>query len=619
MSKGNHPNQAETGKHADFAQIGFQQRGFRPGEVQKVRSKDTIGTLRRIWGYLKLQKRALIIVVGCTVLTTLLSLLGPYLLGKTIDEYIVPHQYDGFWRMGLMLMSVYALSALLTWFQQYMASSLSQNTVRRMRHDLFQHYQRLPVQYFDQRTHGELMSRATNDMMNVSNTLNQTVVQLISSVLILVGSLAMMLSLSLWMTLVTILTVPLVAYIAKSVTKYTRKFFTEQQQRLGEVNGFVQENISGLKVIKVFGREARSVEQFQEFNERLRSVGVKAQSLSGSMGPIMSAMRNLSFVVIAVCGGVFAYHDLITIGIIASFLNYSNQFSQPINQLANQYNLFQAAVAGAERVFEVMDQEPETMESAESVPDHPIRGEVVFDRVHFGYKPDVPVLKNVSLHASPGQMIALVGPTGAGKTTIINLLTRFYDIQSGQILIDGKNIREINKHALRRQIGLVLQDAYVFSGTIRDNIRYGRLDATDEEVEQAAKLANADAFIRKLPNGYDTYLGAEGGTLSQGQRQLLTIARAVLANPRILILDEATSNVDTRTELHIQEAMKALMKGRTSFVIAHRLSTIREADVILVIKDGEMIERGSHEELMEKRGFYADLYMNQFSQQLATN
>jgi len=500
-----------------------------------------------------------------------------------------------------------------------MASSLSQNTVRRMRHDLFQHYQRLPVQFFDQRTHGELMSRATNDMMNVSNTLNQTVVQLISSVLILVGSLAMMLSLSLWMTLVTVLTVPLVAYIAKSVTKYTRKFFTEQQQRLGEVNGFVQENISGLKVIKVFGRESRAVEQFQEFNERLRSVSVKAQSLSGSMGPIMNAMRNLSFVVIAVCGGVFAYHDLITIGIIASFLNYSNQFSQPINQLANQYNLFQAAVAGAERVFEVMDQEPETMESDESAPDHPIRGEVVFDRVHFGYKPDVPVLKNVSLRALPGQMIALVGPTGAGKTTIINLLTRFYDIQSGQILIDGKNIREINKHALRRQIGLVLQDAHVFSGTIRDNIRYGRLDATDEEVEQAAKLANADAFIRKLPDGYDTYLGAEGGNLSQGQRQLLTIARAVLANPKILILDEATSSVDTRTELHIQEAMKALMKGRTSFVIAHRLSTIREADVILVIKDGELIEQGSHEELMEKRGFYADLYLQQFSQQLATN
>jgi ATP-binding cassette subfamily B protein len=619
MSGGNHPNQAVTGKRADFAQIGFQQRGFRPGEVQKVRSKDTIGTMRRIWGYLKLQKRALIIVVGCTMLTTLLSLLGPYLLGKTIDDYIAPQQYDGFWRMGLILLSVYALGAVFTWAQQYMASSLSQNTVRRMRHDLFQHYQRLPVQFFDQRTHGELMSRATNDMMNVSNTLNQTVVQLISSVLILVGSLAMMLSLSLWMTLVTVLTVPLVAYIAKSVTKYTRKFFTEQQQRLGEVNGFVQENISGLKVIKVFGRESRAVEQFQEFNERLRSVSVKAQSLSGSMGPIMNAMRNLSFVVIAVCGGVFAYHDLITIGIIASFLNYSNQFSQPINQLANQYNLFQAAVAGAERVFEVMDQEPETMESDESAPDHPIRGEVVFDRVHFGYKPDVPVLKNVSLRALPGQMIALVGPTGAGKTTIINLLTRFYDIQSGQILIDGKNIREINKHALRRQIGLVLQDAHVFSGTIRDNIRYGRLDATDEEVEQAAKLANADAFIRKLPDGYDTYLGAEGGNLSQGQRQLLTIARAVLANPKILILDEATSSVDTRTELHIQEAMKALMKGRTSFVIAHRLSTIREADVILVIKDGELIEQGSHEELMEKRGFYADLYLQQFSQQLATN
>lgn len=616
MSKGSHPSPVEMGKSvADFAQMGFPQgRGFRPGEVQKVRSKDTAGTVRRIWGYVKRHQRSLLIVVVCTVLTTLLTLLGPYLIGKTIDDYIVPHQHDGFLRMGLLLLGVYVLSAFFTWIQQYMASSLAHNTVRDMRQDLFKQIQRLPVQFFVQRTHGELMSRATNDLMNVSNTLNQTLVQFISSVLILAGSVVMMLSLSFWMTLVTVLTVPLVAYVAKRITKYTRTFFSEQQKQLGQVNGFVQENVSGLKVIKAFVRESQAVEQFREMNERLRSIGVKAQSFSGSMGPIMNAMRNLTFVVIAVCGGIFAYHELITIGVIASFLSYSNQFSQPINQLANQYNLLQAAIAGAERIFEIIDQEPELMIAEDSTQEQPIKGEVVFERVSFGYKPELPVLKNISLHALPGQMIALVGPTGAGKTTIINLLTRFYEIQSGRILIDGKDIRQMDKQALRRQIGLVLQDAYVFSGTIRENIRYGRLDATDEEVEQAARLAYADAFIRKLPNGYDTYLNAEGSNLSQGQRQLLTIARALLANPAILILDEATSSVDTRTELHIQEAMKTLLKGRTSFVIAHRLSTIREADQILVIHNGEVIEQGAHEELLRQNGFYAELYRNQFVQ-----
>ncbi|RTE09977.1 ABC transporter ATP-binding protein [Paenibacillus whitsoniae] len=605
---------------ANKAQAHFEQMGFRPGQgphhgaVPKVRSKNTKETLLRIWGYLKQQRQALVIVIVCTALTSGLSLLGPYLIGKIIDNHIMPHRLNGLLRMGWLLFGVYVLGAMFTWIQQYVASSLSQHTVREMREDLFQQYQRLPIQFFDQQRHGELMSRATNDITNVSNTLNQTVVQIISSVLMLVGSLAMMLSLSLWMTLVTILTVPIIAFLTKKITKYTRQYFSTQQKQLGDVNGFVQENISGLKVVKVFGREAKSVEQFREMNEKLRTIGIKAQSLSGSMGPLMNAMRNLSFVVIAVFGGIFAYHEVITIGIIVSFLNYANQFSQPINQLANQYNLFQSAVAGAERVFEVLDLEPETLGEKESAAAPAIRGEVVFDRVNFGYTSDVAVLKNVSLQAKPGQTIALVGPTGAGKTTIINLLTRFYDIQSGRILIDGEEIQTMNKSALRRHIGLVLQDAYVFSGTIRDNIRYGRLNATDQEVEKAAWLANADSFIRKLPSGYDTYLSAEGGNLSQGQRQLLTIARAVLADPAILILDEATSSVDTRTELHIQEAMRTLMQGRTSFVIAHRLSTIREADEILVIQDGQITERGSHDELLKRNGFYAGLHRHQFVQ-----
>ncbi|MCR2807362.1 ABC transporter ATP-binding protein [Paenibacillus soyae] len=619
MSRSNpsQPTKASAGGAPQpFAQMGFQPRqGPHHGEAPKVRSKDTAGTLRRIWGFLKLQRRALWIVISSTVLTTALTLLAPYLIGVIIDDYVLPRQADGLVRMGLLLLAVYGLGAAFTWLQQYTAASLSQHTVRDMRQALFEHYQRLPVSFFDQRTHGELMSRTTNDISNVSNTLNQTVVQLISSVLILVGSVAMMLSLSGWMTLVTLLTVPVAAFLAKKIASYTRQYFSQQQKHLGEVNGFVQENISGLKVVKVFGRESANTGQFREMNERLRAVGVKAQSFSGSMGPIMNAMRNLSFVVIAVFGAIFAYQDMITVGIIASFLQYSNQFSQPINQLANQYNLFQSAVAGAERVFEVLDQKPEISEEEDGrMIDRPIAGDVVFERVIFGYKPEAPVLRELSLHASPGQMIALVGPTGAGKTTIINLLTRFYDIQSGSIRIDGQDIRELSKPYLRQQIGLVLQDAHVFSGTIRENIRYGRLNADDREVEEAAKLANAHGFIQKLPQGYDTPVSAEGGSLSQGQRQLLTIARAVLANPSILILDEATSSVDTRTELHIQEAMKLLMKGRTSFVIAHRLSTIKEADNILVIRDGRIAEQGTHEELLESGRFYAGLYRYQFAQ-----
>lgn len=617
----NPPNSSSTPKApANFDQMGFRQgHGPHHGAAPKVRSKDAKGTLRRIGGYLRLQRKALSIVVVCTVLTSCLTLLGPYLIGKMIDDYVVPHRYAGFVRMGMLLLGVYLAGAAFTWIQQFMAASLSHHTVRDLRQDLFDHYQRLPIPFFDRLTHGELMSRTTNDIANVSNTLNQTVVQLISSVLLLAGSVVMMLSLNGWMTLITMLTVPLIAYITKRITKYTRQYFSEQQKQLGNVNGFVQESISGLKVIKAFGRETKSLEQFREINERLRSVGVKAQSLSGSMGPLMNTMRNLSFVVIAVFGGIFAYHDLVTIGVIVSFLNYSNLFSQPINQLANQYNLFQSAIAGAERVFEVMDLEPETAEEESPVPhaNRQIQGEVVFDRVNFGYEPDVAVLKELSLHARPGQAIALVGPTGAGKTTVIHLLTRFYDIRSGRILIDGEDIRSLDKAALRRQIGLVLQDAYVFSGTIRDNIRYGRLDATDREVEEAARLANADAFIRKLPDGYETPLSTEGGNLSQGQRQLLTIARAVLADPAILILDEATSSVDTRTELHIQEAMRSLMKGRTSFVIAHRLSTIREADAILVVKDGAIAEQGTHDELLKKQGYYAELYRNQLPQENA--
>lgn len=608
---GNKPSQ---GNKVDLAQMGFQPgRGPRPGDIPKVRSKDATKTLLGIWQYLKLQKKSLFIVLICTIVTSVLTLLGPYLIGKMIDDYIIPRNVEGMLTLGAILLGIYILSALFTWAQAYVASSLSQVTVQGMRQDLFNKYQHLPISFFDQRSHGELMSRTTNDITNVSNTLNQTIVQLMTSIIMLIGSIIMMFTLSIWMTFITLLTVPAIAFITKKITKYTKQYFSEQQKRLGEVNGFVQENIAGNKVVKIFGREVDSIQEFRERNEKLRSVSIKAQSVSGSMGPIMNAMRNLNFVIIAVSGGFFAYHDMITIGIIVSFLQYSNQFSQPINQLANQYNLLQSAIAGAERVFEILDMQTE---NRLDIPKNTfsIKGEVVFKNVSFSYDDNHPVLKNVSLHASPGSMIALVGPTGSGKTTIINLLTRFYENQEGQIFIDGKDIKKINKHELRSQIGVVLQDAYVFSGTVKDNIRYGKLQATDDEIIHAAKTANADAFIKKLPAGYDTYLSAEGGNLSQGQKQLLTIARAVLANPSILILDEATSSVDTRTELHIQEAMKALMKGRTSFVIAHRLSTIQDADSILVIQKGEIIERGNHDELLNINGFYAGLTRNQFVQ-----
>jgi ATP-binding cassette subfamily B protein len=378
------------------------------------------------------------------------------------------------------------------------------------------------------------------------------------------------------------------------------------------LNGFIEETISGQKVVTAYCREETAVSEFSQMNTKLAKVGLKAQIFTGTMGPVMNLMNNLSFAVVAIGGGWLALAGVTTVGIAVSFINYSRILGRPINELANQFNMIQAAIAGAERVFEIMDTETEYEDVSDEAEIRPIEGEVVFDNVSFEYKAGVPVLKQVSFTAKPGETIALVGPTGSGKTTIVNLLTRFYDVQQGTITIDGTDIRKLDKNGLRRKLGIVLQDAYVFSGTIRENIRYGKLDATDEEVEEAARLANADPFIRKLPQGYETKLAAEGSNLSHGQRQLITIARAILANPSILVLDEATSSIDTRTEMHIQEAMKTLMRDRTSFVIAHRLSTIREADQILVIHRGEIIERGTHDELLAQKGFYYNLYMNQF-------
>lgn len=575
--------------------------------------KDRKGTLKRIWSYLKLQRLQLIGVFILVVLSSVFSLAGPLLIGKAIDDYILPGDFSGLLLIITIMGVLYLLNALSSWLQSYTMIGVAQKTVFKMRKDLFKKIQSLPISFFDRQTHGELMSRLTNDVENVSNTLNTSVVQIFSSLLMVIGTIIMMLWLSPILTLVSVIIIPLILIITKKISKYTRQYFRDQQKALGELNGLVEENISGIKVVKVFTHEEKSIQKFKKSNDQLKQVSIRAQIFAGMVHPLMNVLNNGSFALVVGVGGWLAIKDLITVGIIASFLNYSRQFVRPLNQLANQFNMIQSAIAGAERVFEIMDENSENDEAIEQVDIQNINGEVVLEHVSFAYKKETPVLKDISVHVKPGQTIALVGPTGAGKTTIVNLLTRFYDIDEGSILIDGSNINTFSRSSLRSLLGIVLQDTYLFSGTVRENIRYGRLDATDEEVAKAARLANAEQFILRLSQGYDTVLAEDGGNLSQGQRQLLTIARAILANPAILILDEATSSVDTRTELQIQEAMLNLMKDRTSFVIAHRLSTIKDADLILVINDGEIIERGTHEELLSSRGFYHHLYNSQFA------
>ncbi len=582
------------------------------GNMQVQRPNDTKETLLRIWGYIGNQRKGLVLVVLMTMTTAVLNLLGPYLIGVSIDKYIITRDVQGLVWFCAGLLGVYVCSSVATWLQSYFMAAVSQYTVLAMRKDLFSRLQKLPLNFFDRKSHGELMSRTTNDMENVSNTLNQSFTTLISSIMTLIGALCFMLALNIWLTALSFVTVPIVMFLTSKIAKFTRKYFTSQQQYLGELNGYIEETISGQKVVKVFHREEKVKEEFQDINVKLREASIRAQIYSGFIGPVMNVMKNASFAIIAAAGGWMAIEGMVTIGVVVSFLSYSRQFNDPINQVANQFNMLQSAVAGAERVFEIIDTPTEYAEKQPVKDVKDLSGEVIFEDVSFGYKEGHSILKNISLTAKPGDTIALVGPTGAGKTTIVNLLTRFYEISRGRIEIDGIELQSISKNSLRHKLGIVLQDAYVFSDSIRENIRYGRLNATDEEVEQAAQLANADSFIRKLPKGYDTILTAEGGNLSQGQKQLLTIARAILANPSVLILDEATSSIDTRTEMQIQAAMAQLMKGRTSFVIAHRLSTIREADMILVLNDGEIIERGTHYELVEQKGFYYNLYTSQF-------
>lgn len=580
------------------------------------KAKDIKYTLKRLWNFFKVERKWLIITFSLIIISGLLGVSVPFLIGRAVDAIfpgIGSVQFDRLRLIVLLLLSVYILDNGMTFLQEYIVAGIAQRVVYNLRKELFEKLQSLPIMFFDIHTHGEIMSRATNDIDNVSITISQTTVQLMASTVNILGSLVMMIYLSPIMTGASLITVPMVYFLTKFIASRTRSFFSQQQKTLGNLNGHIEETIGGIFVVKAFNNEEKVIREFKEQNNILRDVGVKAQIWSGFIMPLMNVINNFGFGVIAILGGILALKGMISIGVIASFISYSKQFTRPLNELANTFNTLQSGIAGAERVFEILDEVEERQDSPHAIETKDIKGQVEFKEVFFEYEEGEPVLRNVSFKVKPGTNVALVGPTGAGKTTIVNLLTGFYEIEKGEILIDGINIKDYKKDSLRRIFGMVLQDTYLFSGTIRENIRYGRLDATEEEIEKAAILARADDFISKLPKAYDTYLNEGGTNLSQGQRQLLAISRAILADPSILILDEATSSVDTRTELKIQEAMVKLMENRTTFIIAHRLSTIRDADIIMVIDKGQIVEAGSHEELLERKGHYYKLYHSQFA------
>ncbi|MBC7237425.1 MAG: ABC transporter ATP-binding protein, partial [Chloroflexi bacterium] len=558
-------------------------------------------------------------IVGLLVVaSTLLTLVGPLLLGKAVDVLAAVarpgDKLDGEQLLRyVLLMSAAYLGAWAVQVGEGVAmASVGQRALRQLRQELFDHLQSLSLSFFDRRPSGELMSRLTNDIDTINRFLTQSGAQMLTSLLTLGAILVTMFLLNIWLTLGSLLVLPLMVLLTVAVGKRTRGGFRDLQARLGQLNGMMEETLSGQRVVLAFGRQEATIQRFEAANIAARDAAIQAQTFAFLIPPLMGILADLDIAVVAGLGGALALRGLVTVGIIATFISYARRFAQPLRQLADLYNSIQSALAGAERIFEILDERPEIADAPDAIELPRIVGEVEFDKVHFAYVPGVPVLRDVSLHARPGQTIALVGPTGAGKTTIVNLLGRFYDLQAGTIRVDGHDIRSVRKNDLRRQLGIVLQDTFLFGVSVLENIRYGRLDASDQECIAAAKLANAHGFITRLPDGYYTILSERGSNLSQGQRQLLAIARAVVADPRILILDEATSSVDTRTEAHIQEALLRLMEGRTSFVIAHRLSTIRNADVVLVIHEGQIIERGTHEELLARQGFYYNLYMSQF-------
>lgn len=586
--------------------------------------KDFKATFSRLLRYLRPRRTALVGVFLAAILSTVFMIAGPKIMGTAITELFegayakfqgVPGAAIDFTKIGqilLWLAGLYIISSLFNYLQQYLMSGIAQKTVYDLREDVNHKLERLPLKYYDGRPNGETLSRVTNDIDTIGSTLQQSVTSFITSIVTIVGILIMMLTISPLLTLISLVSLPVSIFAIRPILKRSQKYFADQQRTLGQLNGHVEEMYTGHSVVKAFGHERKAVEQFDAVNEELYEAGRKAQFISGIIMPMMMFIGNISYVLISIVGGILVTQRAISIGDIQAFITYTRQFTQPITQTANIANIVQSTVAAAERVFELLDEEEEIKE----VTTHRLtqaEGAVAFEHVDFGYGTDL-LIEDMNIDVAPGQTVAIVGPTGAGKTTMINLLMRFYELNGGTIRIDGIDTREMSREDLRTTFGMVLQDTWLFNGTIRDNLAYGKSGATEEEIIAAAKTAHADHFIRTLPDGYDTVLNEEASNISQGQKQLLTIARAVLADPPIMILDEATSSVDTRTEVFIQQAMRRLMEGRTSFVIAHRLSTIKDADLILVMNQGSVIEQGTHEELLEADGFYADLYNSQFSE-----
>ena len=552
-------------------------RGFN-GPVVKARNQK--GTVKRIWKYMEKQKKALVASMIFVIISTLLGLLVPYMIGVIIDDYIIPKDIAGTLRFLILLAFVYFLTALFTWLQTFMMVRVSLQTIRNLRQDLFDKFHTLSLRFFDHRTHGDLMSRVTNDIDSLNNALSQSVIQILSTILMVSGVTIAMFSLNWLLAIATFLVIPLMLFTTKKIITYSSSSFIKRQRDLGELNGFVEETISGNEAITLFGKEEKIDRQFSEVNERLRQSAMAADMISGFLGPVNNFINNLGLGLVIAFGAVMTVKGMATVGIIAAFVTYSRQFFRPINQLSNLLNMLQSAIAGAERVFEVMDETPDLVDKKNAIVAESFKGDVEFSHVHFGYEDKKLILRDIHFQVKSGEKIALVGPTGSGKTTIINLLMRFYDVTDGELKVDGRDIRDYQLSHLRKRIGVVLQDTFLFSGTILENIRYGRLEATDEEVIAAAKMASAHRYIKHLPEGYHTPITSGGFNLSQGQRQLLAIARAILADSDILILDEATSNIDTNTEIEIQKGLNRLMTGRTSFVIAHRLKTIENADRI---------------------------------------
>ncbi len=581
-----------------------------PGKIEKAQAPKQ--ALARLLRYLRPFKWSLALVLVLVLLYTVLGLFGPYLVGRAIDQFIAGKDAAGLAKLALLMFGAYLFSNLFQVAANWIMARLSQQALQVLRRDLFAHIQSFSLGFFDTHPAGELMSRLTNDTDAINQAVSQNVTPLLASVLSMVGILIAMFVLNHWLALATLLVVPIMLWFTEFVARYTRKGFRDLQRSLGSLNSVMEEAISGQKVIKAFRRNESVVAAFREQNDAVYRAGVYANSYALLLMPLTNVLGNFFVIVLAGLGGWLALRSLVTVGMIATFINYGQNFIQPLRQLANMYNAIQAALAGAERVFEVIDAPPEAPDAPDAKPLPSIKGSVCLDDVSFGYAPGVPIIKHMTLAAQAGQTIALVGPTGAGKTTIVNLLTRFYEIEGGQITIDGQDIQFVRKADLRRKLGLVLQDTFLFSDTVLENIRYGRLDATDDECVRAAEMADADHFIRLLPHGYQTMLSERAGNLSQGQRQLLAISRAILADPAILILDEATSSVDTRTEARIQQSLLRLRRGRTSFVIAHRLSTIRDADKVVVIDNGQIVEQGTHQQLLDRRGFYHHLYLSQF-------